>query len=183
MKYDSADMACRLAARHPVFKVKMLEPHRRNVLERRHVAASHSRFCPKCGVQVDLGLAQCPQCGARVGTVFSEREAAKELPRQKERQHAADSIGLFQRLETARERANNALLLALGSFFCPGVGFFLGAASIMLGVNSLRTLKTHNVEEGRGPAWAGIIVGALGILAQFFYSIYLIKQGLPLFGA
>lgn len=144
---------------------------------------SRSRSCPKCAVQVDIALAQCPQCGARVGTVFSEKEAARELSRQKDRQEAAESIGIFHAVETARERANNALLLALGSFFCPGIGFFLGAASIMLGVNALRTLKTHNVEEGRGPATAGIIVGALGILAQFFYCIYLVTQGLPLFGA
>lgn len=143
---------------------------------------SHSRFCPRCGVQVDLGLAQCPQCGAQVGTVFSEKGTTGELPKQKAQQQVAGAVGLFQRIETARERANNALLLGLGSFFCPGIGLVLGAAAIMLGVNAIRTLKSQNVEEGRGPAWAGIIVGALGLLAQFFYSMYLVNQGLPLFG-
>lgn len=152
------------------------------MLERRQVVASHSRFCPRCGVQVDLGLAQCPQCGAQVGTVFSETGPTAELPKHKAQQKRAGSVAAFQMIETARERANNALLLGLGSFFCPGIGLILGAAAILLGVNAIRTLKSQNVEEGRGSAWAGIIVGVFGLLAQFFYTRYLVTQGVPLFG-
>jgi hypothetical protein len=72
--------------------------------------------------------------------------------------------------------------MALGSFFCPVIGLAVGAASIVLGFNAIQTLRAHHVEEGRGSAIAAMVIGALGLFAQAFYTIYLMNEGLPLLG-
>ncbi|HEU4390037.1 MAG TPA: DUF4190 domain-containing protein [Blastocatellia bacterium] len=132
------------------------------------------KHCRECGLPLNLGLAQCPRCGARVGTLFSDRPGA---PSSSARDQVGNTIGAFQAIEEARERANNSLVLALASFFCPVLGIAVGSVAIWMGANAIQTLKAHRVEEGRGPAWAGIIISGFAIVAQIFVSITLVRQG------
>jgi uncharacterized Zn finger protein (UPF0148 family) len=144
------------------------------------IMLTSSNTCHECGVQLDLGLAICPHCGAKVGTLFSE--STPYAARLQSRRSWSEQVSRYQLLEKARDNANNALILALASFFCPGLGFIMGAIAIYLGISSNRTLRAHSVEEGRGASMAGIAIGALAILAQLCYIIYLLRQGLPLLG-
>jgi hypothetical protein len=138
-----------------------------------------SNICRECGVQLRVGLAVCPYCGAKVGTLFSENAP---LNHPSQRRILSERASSYQALEKAHDNANNALILALASFFCPGLGFIMGSIAIYFGVSSNRTLRALGIEEGRGAATAGIIIGVLGMLAQLCYTIYLLRQGLPLLG-
>lgn len=132
---------------------------------------------------LSTGVANCEHCGATVGTLFSEADF-KPVDK-KGRRHAALTAhsDLHDRIATAQERANNSLILALSSFFCPGVGFLLGVAAIVLGALAVKTLKANSVEDGRGSASAGLIIGVLGLVAQGGYVVYFINAGkLPLVG-
>jgi hypothetical protein len=133
------------------------------------------KVCSSCGQPLSIGYANCPYCGARVGTVFSpsgrlvdpttSAKPRKEPPPQ------------FYAIDKARARANNALILALAGFFCPGAGVLMGAIAILLGINARSALVKANVEEGRGTATAGIIIGAISLLAQISYGIYFVNAG------
>jgi hypothetical protein len=139
--------------------------------------------CSQCGATVELGLAYCPQCGAQVGTLFSEAAGPQvESHRARYRRAVAEQTARYQAIERARDRASNSVFLALSSFFCPGLGFLLGCISIYYGISAASTLKAYNIEEGRGAALAGIIIGAMGLLAQIFYTIYAVKMGIPFLG-
>ena len=139
--------------------------------------SSVHKVCPECGVPLELGKANCLQCGATVGTVFSESSPLPPQTATKQRQRVARQISLHQKVEAAQERANNALALALASFFCPGLGFFISITGIYFGASASRTLRENNVEEGRGPAIAGIVIGVIALVAQVCVVIYIIKIG------
>lgn len=129
------------------------------------------------------GVANCAHCGASVGTLFSETAAPVVATKRKRGSKMGAQIDHHQRVETAQERANNSVILALSSFFCPGIGFFMGVAAIVLSVLASRTLKADNVEDGQGSATAGLLIGVLGLIAQGGYVVYVIKSGkLPFFG-
>jgi uncharacterized protein (UPF0212 family) len=144
--------------------------------------SSLHKVCPECGLSIDMGLARCPHCGKQVGTVFSETDVAPRPGPSRRSQKAAKEISAYHAVEKAQERANNAVALGLGSFFCPGIGFIMGSISILFGVLATRTLKQHMVEEGRGSATAGIVIGVIALIAQVCYLIYVINMGVPFFG-
>ncbi|MBI3654000.1 MAG: hypothetical protein HY231_23465 [Acidobacteria bacterium] len=134
-----------------------------------------AKSCTSCGYPLNLGLANCPNCGARVGTVFSETLRPVELPTKKRRADKAASP--FYDLEKTRSRANNSLILALGSFICPGVGFLLAVAAIILGMKARQALIQAGVVEGQGTATAGLVIGGISVIAQISYIIYFMKAG------
>lgn len=144
--------------------------------------SSSPKYCSACGAQIELGLARCSLCGTKVGTVFTGGKRADGPDSKKRRRRTGKTLTPYQAIERARERANNAFILALASFFCPVLGLAVATGSIMLGVNALQTFRQQQIEEGRGAAMAGITIGALGLIAQFFYTVYLITQGIPVFG-
>ena len=151
---------------------------------------------------IEIGLAQCLECGAQVGTVFSEEHAPREDTRAKVRQRNSAQVQYFQKIDRAQERANNSVILGiasffcsiiafivgyllndvgvliLASFFCSGLGFLMSVLSIFWGAESSRTLKSAQIEEGQGMATAGIIIGALGIIAQICQILYVTRLGL-----
>jgi len=129
---------------------------------------------------LNMGLANCSHCGATVGTLFSETTAPVGGARGTLRgvNKPTDS---YDRVEKAKERANNSLILALVSFF-PAIGFIAGLAAIILGLMAARTLKGANVEDGQGSATAGLIIGVLGLIAQGGYVVYVMKSGNPFGG-
>jgi hypothetical protein len=55
-------------------------------------------------------------------------------------------------------------------------------AAIVLALLAARALKAANVEDGRGSATAGLIIGVLGFIAQGGYVVYVIKAGNPFGG-
>jgi uncharacterized Zn finger protein (UPF0148 family) len=145
--------------------------------------SSLKKTCDECAMPLMVGVAKCEYCGATVGTLFSEDSAPSVNPRAKRARNINNQIDQYDRVEKAQERANNSVILALSSFFCPGVGFLLGISAIVLGLMATSTLKANNVEEGRGSAAAGLIIGVLGIIAQGGYVVYAIKAGrIPLIG-
>lgn len=125
-----------------------------------------------------MGVAHCSNCGATVGTLFSETSAPTAGAKRRRSPEVDDSINFYDRVEKAKEWANNSLILGLASFF-PLVGFFTGVAAIALGLMAVRALKLHNVEDGRGSATAGLVIGVLGLVAQVGYVLYVIKSGSP----
>ena len=127
---------------------------------------------------LSMGVAKCSNCGATVGTLFSETGALAVGARGRRSAEINESISFYDRVEKAKEWANNSLILGLASFF-PLVGFFTGVAAIVLGLMAVRALKAHNVEDGRGSATAGLVIGLLGLIAQIGYVLYVIKSGSP----
>ncbi|HEV8486824.1 MAG TPA: DUF4190 domain-containing protein [Blastocatellia bacterium] len=140
--------------------------------------SSLSKVCAECGLALDLGLAHCPHCGAQVGTIFSESAPVPAHDRAQRRRNVGEGFS-SQKIDKARERGNQSLILALISFFCPGLGLAMGVSAIFLGVSALSTFKEYNIEEGRGLALAGIVVGGIGLIAQFSYILYFIRAGIP----
>lgn len=144
-----------------------------------------SKICHECGVPILIGLVECQNCGAKIGTVFSESEPApsgvspKEINRQKVQEH----ISTTNAIEKAHERANHSVILSLISFF-PLLGFGLGPTAIYMAIRSIKTMKKYNIEEGRGMAYAGIVIGLTALLAQFSYLmlVYSAKPGGNPFG-
>lgn len=153
-------------------------------------------------MQIDIGLAQCLECGAQVGTVFSETNIPAQNTRAKARQDDSAHMQYFQKIDRAQERANNAVILGIGSFlcslialflgyitgdtgtlvfasfFCSGIGFLMSLTSIFWGADSSRTLKAAQIEEGQGMATAGVIIGVIGIVAQICQILYATRLGL-----
>ena len=140
---------------------------------------SSSNLCHQCGAPLSAGLANCRNCGAQVGTVFSEEAVQPDAAKTTHRRKVAEHIDHYQIVEKARDRANNSLILGLASFFCPGAGFIMGSVAVYFGYSALKNLKACNIEEGRGFALAGVVTGVFGLLAQIFYSLYVIRSGLP----
>jgi hypothetical protein len=133
------------------------------------------KFCTTCRGPINLALANCPHCGARVGTVFSEKVMPVDNTPKKRR--VVQEASPLQEFEKAKARANNSLLLSLGSFICPGLGFVLAAAAVLMGISARRVFVQTNVEEGRGTATAGIIIGLISVIGQICYIIYFLKSG------
>jgi uncharacterized Zn finger protein (UPF0148 family) len=139
--------------------------------------SSIKKVCHECGMPLSVGVAVCGSCGTQVGTVFSE--TAPPLPPKKKgaRRKATDAEDHYGQIDKAQERANNALILALASFFCPGIGFIMCVTAIVLSVLALRTLNKNFIEDGRGMATAGLIIGAIAVIAQTGYIVYAVKSG------
>jgi hypothetical protein len=127
---------------------------------------------------LEMGRATCSHCGATVGTLFSESNPTPVV-QSKYRDKRYPEMSTEMQLEKAQERANTALVLALASFFCPGLGFFASVASILLAGAAARTLRRNNVEEGQGMATAAIVTGVIAVIAQACMVLYFIKMGLP----
>jgi hypothetical protein len=123
-----------------------------------------------------MGLANCPYCGARVGTVFSEQVTPVEPP-PKKRKSAQPASPLYE-MERVKSRANNSLILALGSFLCPGIGVALSLAAILMGLNARQAYVRAGLEDGRGTATGGIVIGAISLVAQVCYLVYFLKSGI-----
>jgi uncharacterized Zn finger protein (UPF0148 family) len=141
------------------------------------------KICNECGMPLSPGLAKCENCGATVGTVFSEDSPPPVNPKRRQPGAINKQADFYDLIERAQERANNSVILALASFFCPGVGFILGISAIIMSLMAAQTLRVNNVEEGRGSAAAGLVIGVLGLIAQGGYVVYVIKSGkLPLLG-
>ena len=134
-----------------------------------------AKLCMTCGGPINIALANCPHCGARVGTVFSE--IVKPVENTPKKRRVAQPASPMQELEKAQGRANNSLILSLGSFICPGAGVLLAAAAVMMGLSARRVFVQSNVEEGRGTATGGIIIGFISLIAQACYIIYFLKAG------
>ena len=81
-------------------------------------------------------------------------------------------------MEKIKSRANNSLILAIASIICPGLGFVFSLAAVLMGVNARQSFVRLGIEEGRGAATAGIIIGLISLVAQVCYAIYFLKGGL-----
>ncbi|HSE37834.1 MAG TPA: DUF4190 domain-containing protein, partial [Blastocatellia bacterium] len=143
---------------------------------------SLKKTCQECGMPLSVGVANCSYCGATVGTLFSEASVPAVAVKSKRRNVFNEQASYYDRIENAKERANKSVILALTGFF-PFIGFFMGVAAIVLGALASKTLKAENVEDGRGSATAGLIIGALALIAQGGYVVYVMKSGnLPFAG-
>jgi Domain of unknown function (DUF4190) len=145
--------------------------------------SSLKKNCQECGMPLSVGTAVCDFCGAKVGTLFSETDTPVVVNKGKGKGALQERADSHNKITKAQEWANNSVILGLSSFFCPGIGFVMGLTAIILGAMAGRALKAGDVEEGRGSATAGLIIGALGLIAQGGYIAYMIKSGkLPFVG-
>lgn len=129
-----------------------------------------------------VGVANCSYCGATVGTLFSETSAPAVAVKAKRPGVFNSPANSYDRIERAKENANKAVILGLTGFF-PFIGFFMSVAAIVLSAMATKTLKAENVEDGRGTATAGLIIGTLALIAQGGYVVYVVKSGnLPFAG-
>ncbi|HEX5734802.1 MAG TPA: DUF4190 domain-containing protein [Blastocatellia bacterium] len=139
------------------------------------------KSCPECGGPLGVGVAVCSHCGSQVGTVFSETAPPAPVAvavGAKYRSRISATVDYYDKIEKAKEHGNNSLILSLFSFICPGIGAVCAIAAILLGSTAISTLKTHNIEEGRGPALAGVVIGAIALVAQLYMLWYYIKVGI-----
>ncbi|MFY9557711.1 MAG: DUF4190 domain-containing protein [Blastocatellia bacterium] len=144
--------------------------------------SSQKKICHQCAMPLNFGVAVCSYCGATVGTLFSEADAVPRPTKGKQKSVINAHISYHDRIEKAQERANNSLILGLTSFL-PFLGVIMGVTAIALGAMAATTLKAENVEDGRGSATAGLIIGVLGMIAQGGYLVYAIKSGnMPFLG-
>ena len=125
---------------------------------------------------LSVGVANCPHCGATVGTLFSETSPPAVSVKGKRRGGFNDHSDYYHRIEKAKDRANKAVILGLTGFF-PFIGFFMAVAALVLGGMASSTLKAENVEDGRGSATAGLVIGVLALIAQGGYTVYVLKSG------
>lgn len=154
-----------------------------NRLAHKSHMSSLKKSCHECGMPLSAGVATCAYCGAKVGTLFSEAGAPMVITSGNRKAGIHEYIDRHDRIVKAQDWANNSLILALSSFFCPGIGFVMGVAAIVLGAMASRALKAGEVEDGRGSAAAGLIIGALGLIAQGGYIVYILRSGkLPFVG-
>jgi hypothetical protein len=130
----------------------------------------HHNLCNSCGVKIEVGRAICPNCGARAGTVFSQAVPLPPTAKTGYRRQTNLAPSVQDIIEKARERANHSVILSLLGLF-PVLGFFLAPFSIYLALGAVRTLKSYQVEDGRGVATAGIIIGVLAVIAQISYCL------------
>jgi uncharacterized Zn finger protein (UPF0148 family) len=140
--------------------------------------SSLKKTCHECGMPLSVGVASCSYCGATVGTLFSEAATPVAVTKGKTQNRLIDHADTYYRIEKAQERANSSVILALTSFI-PLIGLIMGLAAIVLAAMAARTLKAQNVEDGRGSATAGLVIGVLGLIAQGAYLIYILKSGSP----
>lgn len=133
-----------------------------------------SKACFECGMPLIFGVAQCSYCGARTGTVFDESAPVAVPDKWKRMKTLPKQMDDQTKIEKAQDRANNSLILALSSFF-PLFGIALGIGAMIYAAFSLRTLKEMNVEDGRGSATAGLVIGGLGLMAQGCLIAYAMK--------
>lgn len=139
--------------------------------------SSIKKVCHECGMPLSLGVAVCGSCGTQVGTVFSETAPPPPPKKKGSRRKATDAEDHYGQIDKAQQQANNSLILALASFFCPLIGFIMCVAAIVLSALALRTLKRNFVEDGRGSATAGLIIGVIALIAQIGYIVYIAKSG------
>jgi hypothetical protein len=123
---------------------------------------------------VALGLANCSYCGAKVGTVFDETAGPSTIASLNRWAKVPGMMDEDQRIEKAQDRANNSVIFGLSSFF-PLLGLALGITAVLYGTLATRTLKAHNIEDGRGAAAAGFVIGSLGLIAQACIILYAMK--------
>jgi uncharacterized Zn finger protein (UPF0148 family) len=135
----------------------------------------HHNICNSCGVKIEVGRAICPVCGARAGTVFSKAVPVPPASKTAHRRQPNERHSVQDDIEKARERANHSVILSLLGL-APVLGFFLAPFSIYLALGAVRTLKSYQVEDGRGVATAGIVIGALGVIAQISYCLLFVTS-------
>jgi uncharacterized Zn finger protein (UPF0148 family) len=133
-------------------------------------------LCDRCGVRIEVGRATCPVCGGRAGTVFSETASLSAIQKASAQRQAGNPHSIQDIIEKARDSANHSVILSLLGLF-PVIGFILAPFSIYLALRATRTLKSYEVEDGRGVAAAGIIIGALALLAQISYLVLVMGSG------
>ncbi|HKP14246.1 MAG TPA: hypothetical protein VJZ91_19145 [Blastocatellia bacterium] len=133
-----------------------------------------TKACFECGMPLIFGVAQCSYCGAKAGTVFDETVPVALPDKWKNLRHLPKKMDEVTKIEKAQDRANNSLILALSSFF-PLFGIALGIGAILFGAFSMRALREMNVEDGRGAATAGLVIGGLGLIAQGCLIAYAMK--------
>lgn len=124
---------------------------------------------------VSFGLANCVSCGAQIGTIFSETDFVPMGKPVQKRRIFGKETSQYEKIEKAKDQANNSLVMSLASFFLPLLGFLLVTLAIVNGSLGLRTLTLKQVEEGRGSAIAGLVISVLGLVAQVGYLIYFLK--------
>ena len=122
-----------------------------------------SIFCAACLTRIPPGADACPQCGAYVETPD------------------ADRVGLVDEvLQPFTLRSWGMLLLGLFATFVPLLGLPVAVAAIVFGTRMLKTIPPGDsplLYTGRLRVYAGIALGALGILCSPLSFVYLIKQG------
>jgi hypothetical protein len=123
---------------------------------------------------LDFGVAQCSYCGAKTGTLFDETTHVELPDRWKNLRSLPKKMDEQTRIEKAQDRANNSLILGLTSFF-PLLGIGLGLGAILCAAFSMKALREMNVEEGRGSATAGLVIGGLGLVAQGCLIAYVLN--------
>ena len=123
-----------------------------------------------------MGVANCTHCGAKVGTLFDANAVVnkKQEDRNKWWHRIPRIMDENQRIEKAQDRANSSVILGLVSFF-PFLGLALGLAGVIYAARALKELTAYNIEDGKGSGMAGLIIGALGIVAQVCLVIYVVR--------
>jgi hypothetical protein len=130
-------------------------------------AAAPPKQCPFCLEPVQAEARKCRWCGEIIDrdlAIAKEREKIREIER-------------HQRiLQVWLPGARPSLVCgAISILLCmlPGMSLFLGAVSIMLGIQAIKQHKAEPHLEGLNYARVGLVLGILGILAYLVLVITL----------
>ncbi len=113
-----------------------------------------SKFCANCGAEVSDGYAFCEKCGTPVNNAAPQPAPAGQPAYNQ-------PYGPAPVQEPGNGMATAGFVVSLVSFLCCTLGSPVGLILSIVGMT-----KAKNVGgKGKGLAIAGIILGALGILA------------------
>jgi hypothetical protein len=118
----------------------------------------NTMYCKECGAQVADNAAICMKCGVLT-------DLGKTAPRA-----AQDNTAL---IPYKNPKALIAYYLGIFSLI-PVIGFFLGCASVPLGVLGLKDKHARPVIRGSAHAWVGIIIGGLSVLVHLLIVVGLV---------
>ena len=117
-------------------------------------------YCQKCGQKAEDGQTNCAKCGSIL--IPADNTASSSI---------VESI-----IPTKNPNALYSYYLGVFSLI-PFIGLFLGVAALVTGFKGIKYSKENPGIAGIGHAYAGIILGVLGLLISAGF-IWLLVWGL-----
>ena len=105
-------------------------------------------------------MKSCPLCGQEILAVAVKCRHCRRYLDPHRRREEGRSAGI---LGNTPDRAIAAGYLGLLSLF-PFVGIAFGIGAVFFGSKALRLIRDEPGRDGRGRAWTGIVLGAIGIV-------------------
>jgi len=118
--------------------------------------------CPSCGDEQAADLQSCPKCSEK-----SERRARRPA------QAPPREVPLGPKLPLKNPRALSAFRCGVYGLI-PFVGLLLGPLAVLFGILGLRHVKSNPADKGASHAIAGIVLGAMELVANWLGLMFVL---------